>query len=399
MNSDNGHDLYYKNLPIQIANKTITINTKLGRYVSSEKSFLDSRPSFLYTGLNRIKKLEKKKLTKREFRYLEDSGLNIYLYEPLCYKITDSHNCEYYSEFLGTENLELIKSNELDSIKKFVIKNKLGNVKVFTCDYNMKLLNKNYPELDLNCYDLTIRNLGYPCSYQDSILKKEIQKKFWSSHRRYTLHRHLISSYLAGMDGIYGWNFICDEKSLLDNPWFNFSNISLNIHKKIIDGNKKLNDSKLIIDSDFPPETVVKYGQSASGMGNVYKFYDKNFLNSVENCFCAVVSETRFAQPFANISEKVFHPMYKKTPFLLVSSAHSLEYLKKLEFKTFNKWWDESYDAEENNEKRMIKIFEVIEYINSKNIKELQNIYNDMQDILDHNFQILKRLSNNRDVL
>lgn len=396
MNSQ--HDLYYRNFPRQIS-KSIKIRTYLGFQKFVEKLLIDDRPSYFYNGLNRILKLENQILSRREFEYLNQSGLNIYLLEPLCYLSSDSHNCEYYSEFIGNEKINSIKSNELESIKEFIIKNNLKNIRIFTCDYNITLLKENYPELDLNCYDPTIRNLGYNIQYKIENNKKEIKKKFWSSHRRYTLHRHLLMSYLSSMDGLYGWNFICDKKALLENPWFNFSNLDSTTYQKIIEGNNKLNNSTSIIDSEFLPENVNEYTQSVSGMGTVYKFYNDKFLNSLDECFCAVVGETRYAQPITNISEKTFHPIFKKTPFILGSTVRSLEYLKKLNFKTFDKWWDESYDQEENNEKRMLKIFKIIDFINSKNITELQNIYEDMKEVLDHNFNILKTLSMDRTIL
>jgi len=396
MNSE--HNLYYRNFPRQVS-KSIKIRTYLGSQKFVEKLLIDNKPSYFYNGLNNIYKLENQILTKREKEFLNNTGVDIYLLEPLCYRSADSHNCEYYSEFVGNEKISSIKSNELDCIKKFVIENNLKNIRIFTCDYNVKLLNETYPELNLNCYDLTIRHLGYNIQNKIENNKKEIKRKFWSSHRRYTLHRHLLISYLASMDGVYGWNFICNEKSLLENPWFNFSNLDTITYQKIIVGNNKLNDSTSIIDNEFPPENVNKYTQSVSGMGTIYKWHNDKFLDSLDECFCAIVGETRYAQPFTNISEKTFHPIFKKTPFILGSTVRSLEYLKKLNFKTFDRWWDESYDQEENNEKRMIKIFEIIEFINNKNIKELQNIYEDMQEVLDHNFDILKTLSTNRTIL
>jgi hypothetical protein len=79
-----------------------------------------------------------------------------------------------------------------------------------------------------------------------------------------------------------------------------------------------------------------------------------------------------------------------KLPFLLVAPPYGLEYLKKLGFKTFDKWWDESYDQEENHQTRMLMLFDVIDYIDSKSLEELSAIYEDMQETLLHNLEILK---------
>ncbi len=45
-------------------------------------------------------------------------------------------------------------------------------------------------------------------------------------------------------------------------------------------------------------------------------------------------------------TEKVFKPLYGKTPFLYVGSPYTLKYLKTLGFETFDKIFDESYDTE-----------------------------------------------------
>ena len=45
----------------------------------------------------------------------------------------------------------------------------------------------------------------------------------------------------------------------------------------------------------------------------------------------------------------------------MVGNPQSLKVLKKQGFKTFDKWWDESYDDEFDFHKRMDKIVEVME--------------------------------------
>jgi hypothetical protein len=103
-----------------------------------------------------------------------------------------------------------------------------------------------------------------------------------------------------------------------------------------------------------------------------------------------VVNETRFAQPFANISEKTLNPLRAKLPLILVAPPRSLEYLKTFGFKTFDRWWDESYDQEEDHELRMLKILDVIDYIDSKSIDELNAMYEDMTEVLTVNHYITK---------
>ena len=78
----------------------------------------------------------------------------------------------------------------------------------------------------------------------------------------------------------------------------------------------------------------------------------------------------------------------------LASTPYSLEYLKKLGFRTFDQWWDESYDHEEDHEKRILKIFEVIDFIDSHDLSRLKKIYDEMHDVFEHNKEKLKSLKN-----
>jgi hypothetical protein len=84
---------------------------------------------------------------------------------------------------------------------------------------------------------------------------------------------------------------------------------------------------------------------------------------------------------------------------ILVAPPRTLEYLKTFGFKTFDRWWDESYDQEEDHEKRLMKIFDVIDFINSKSLEELKTIYEEMRGILEHNDSIVRTIPYNKDAL
>ena len=101
--------------------------------------------------------------------------------------------------------------------------------------------------------------------------------------------------------------------------------------------------------------------------------------------FCSILieSETEIENLF--ISEKTAKCIIHEIPFLCLAPPYYLDVLKKLGFKTFDKWWDESYDLQMNLEKRTDKLFEVISYINNKTINELNDIYKEIQSVLDHN--------------
>ena len=65
--------------------------------------------------------------------------------------------------------------------------------------------------------------------------------------------------------------------------------------------------------------------------------------------------------------------------------------MKELGFKTFDKWWDESYDSEPNGWKRLQKVLDIIKEISSKSNEELLEMYIDMKDVLQHNVDLISK--------
>lgn len=388
-------DLFWKNIPSN--SKIISSHQGFLKWNLIKQSFLEALdvPFYIWTGTNSIPKLEEKQFKDKIINKLNKRGLHIYLYEPLCWRIKNSHNRSFYSEFLNTVDLDLLRSDELDSLEKFTKNNKLTNVKIFTCDYQIEKIKNNYPTLNLFCLDVFLRSLKYERNFQEG--QNNIKKKFWCGNWRYTIHRHLVASYINNYDCNLSWNLSCNFNKLQNINWFNFDNLNPIILNKIKTGCDFLENNIRSIDHKIP----------ALEIENIEDVYIPNteapnrsvdLIKSYHECFCAVVTETRFAQPFGNLSEKTIQAMNSRLPFILVAPPKSLEYLKKLGFKTFDKFWNEDYDLEENHQQRLIKIFKLIDFINEKNIDELKEIYCSMNDILDHNISIIKTLSQNSQI-
>ena len=60
--------------------------------------------------------------------------------------------------------------------------------------------------------------------------------------------------------------------------------------------------------------------------------------------------------------------------------------MKEAGYRTFDKWWDESYDTETNHMIRFKKIIDIIDWVESKSHEELFEIYQEMKTVLEHNF-------------
>lgn len=335
-------------------------------------------PYILYTGIQELPF----RLIERDEKLLKSlkkvGSLHIYLLEPVSYYYEGTnYNHGYYSEFHHSKNKKA-KCSEIESIARFADNHNLKIV-VHTCDYRFKqYYQKQYPQLDIVCDDLFLKLHTRPP--RNVYFKKDIEKKFYCVNGRYTPHRHLVMSYLTDKDGYYVWRFkgsiekIKDEIEWVDDtlPW-----------DYLIKNNELLNNSYFALDIDFDHIPINNF--QGDGVLNTTNCHT-DLINELNNkVFCYIVNETRFAQPTGNISEKTFQAVNSLTPFVLVAPPRSLEYFKKLGFRTFSEFWDESYDLEEDHSVRMKKIFEVIDFINSKSIKELKNMYKKMTPILKYN--------------
>lgn len=86
-------------------------------------------------------------------------------------------------------------------------------------------------------------------------------------------------------------------------------------------------------------------------------------------------------------TEKTFRPLAMCQPFIYVAQSGMLEKLKSYEFKTFGKWWDESYDSIEDSNLRLEAIKDLIVQLNKKPLDELREMYLDMIPTLQWNYK------------
>ena len=109
---------------------------------------------------------------------------------------------------------------------------------------------------------------------------------------------------------------------------------------------------------------------------NMKSWYIESYIN--------IVTETFFGKNVF-LSEKIFKPLSNLQPFIVIGDSGTLAELKKLGFKTFEPFIDESYDSEINPIKRIKKIEIEIEKLKNKSIEEIHNWYYSIKDILIHN--------------
>lgn len=105
----------------------------------------------------------------------------------------------------------------------------------------------------------------------------------------------------------------------------------------------------------------------------------------LSNAFINIVAETVFNYPYPYLTEKTFKCFWHGSPFVIAGASNSLSYLKSIGFKTFSKWFDESYDSIQDPEQRLASVLDTLDIISKWSLEECQDVYNKMQSVLTHN--------------
>ena len=364
--------------------------------------------NMIYLNNRYIKELDDIHHKEEVIELLNKEGLHIYLYEPMCsyaYPF-DKHSQGFYSEFSEVDS-SILRSEELDSIHEYVKRNYLANVTIHTCDYDIE---KYYPyytdRLKLVCDDLYLSTQKKIININENPGNRFI-RNFISLNWRFTKHRQLVSTFLAGEEGYLSWYYKADFETLKKDLFFDLEEWKIKHPKHY----EKLQKGCEIIESrgpfvidkhDAQPITVedpfhVEMYPDVVGIPKgetpaLYNRVSNNLSNYYFESFVDIINETRFAQPTANYSEKVYQAMQYMRPFIVVGPPKTLEYIRSMGFKTFNEFWDESYDDELDHGERLAKIFTLIDQIFSMPNQSQRDLYEKMLPIITHNINLYKEL-------
>ena len=372
----------------------------------------ETGPYIVCTGCATLTQLETFAYNQEQVEYLNNTGLSIYLFEDLYIshgaKIKNNlqpppqlgDTTDYYNRYGNSirgfestpENLKTIHSYELESIKVFIDNNKLTNVTVYCGDYNAATyLQSAYPMMRIATRNLYVIRAAKGILDKPSVnigpkTSNLITHRFLSANGKYKAVRHLVAAYLLDRSSILAFNQKTSVwGSLQKQLWFNIASWNKTNPKmftRLMSSIQKL---------ETLPTTTIGFDTNIPNP-NFDLAFDYAPQSEYQQCFCAVVAETKYSHPVATFSEKTLNAIARHRPFILVAPPHTLEYLQHYGFKTFDNFWDESYDREENHEKRLIKIFKLIDYIDNLPITTLRNLYQTMIPTLQHNYEVIKTI-------
>jgi hypothetical protein len=124
------------------------------------------------------------------------------------------------------------------------------------------------------------------------------------------------------------------------------------------------------------------------GRGDMIPFYDKSLVS--------IVTETTAYMDAIAETEKTFKPIIFKQPFIIVGAPKSIQHLKDKGYKTFSKWFDESYDNIIDHHQRLITIGNLCIEIKNWSRDKKKQFIEETQEIVEYNYKHFQNVYSNR---
>jgi len=211
---------------------------------------------------------------------------------------------------------------------------------------------------------------------------------FLSLNRNPKLHRQVLGSLLLknnlldkGMmsmgydvDGIHKFDNYVPTDFNRKTPIYSEEKIKeLDLHRHI---SEFKNMCPLLIDDDVED---LRDDHTLGWINIKPKTYNKAYFS--------IVAGNSFDTQWIHPDEKFWKPLGQFHPFIWLGPTGGIQHLKDMGFKSFSPYIDESYDTEEDCEKRMLMIVDEIKRLCSMDKKEIHKWYYSMKDILIHNWK------------
>ena len=171
-------------------------------------------------------------------------------------------------------------------------------------------------------------------------------------------------------------------KSRVQNAWISFPSTCPAEGRHILDLCEKFGPDvkKVFQEADLPRCFP---GETDHPMHSCWlSLFDEN-----ASSLAHVITETVYTGRRHHLTEKTFKPICLKMPFVMVSTAGSLDYLRRYGFKTFDNIWNEDYDLESDDQIRLQKIAALLKDLDDQSPAELQKIYRAVWPAVRHNHE------------
>ncbi len=228
-------------------------------------------------------------------------------------------------------------------------------------------------------------------TFFNEIPYEDIKYKVMCVNKRPEIHRQIACTHLVNRNDVFltnyskwGWDAIkrgeydrewCRDKQ--DFLWHKFSNV----YKRYLTQKR---DKFYAKDLTWDQKEYISIGTEQQ---------DKTTQKHADS-FLSLVTETLWHKDTCFWSEKTKKALLTKRPFILLAPAGTLRMLKEFGFKTFDKFWDESYDEIEDQGKRFEAVMKIVDQILELPMKECTSLLQEMHSILSHNYYHLANIGN-----
>ena len=305
---------------------------------------------------------------------LKSQTVDFFLYEVLSvWQNHSRYNCP-----VGVIEEDCVIS-EFDMIDKWCEKHNCS-YRILVNEYNMldALQNTRYAGWPIiHCDSFS---LGYYSKVDPPLTRNhyaDIKYKLNCFTYRWDQHRMLACSLLHDNEHCVITHYHRTAGSFIKWPF----NTSKN-YMRLVNGKNSLNHKV--------PLTVEDFEIPAATMDNILPITKEHLTtDSLEpfymSSFASLVCETNYEYPWGQISEKTINPLRFENAVILLAGPGSLKQLQSWGFRTFNQWWDESYDNEIDPLKRFDKVTDIVLHLLSLSIDELTEMKKQMADTLLYN--------------
>ena len=182
------------------------------------------------------------------------------------------------------------------------------------------------------------------------------------------------------------------KENLLDKGMNSFNYEGLDVGMTYFPEYLKTDQELNVANSEFNKigYRVLDYPYNYTGMSSLVNtdFYTQTF--------CSIIPESHYENEIIHFSEKIWKPLMNGHPFFLLGSPYSLAKLHDLGFKTFDIWFDESYDQCDDLYQRVKIITGNLKRLSVYSRDDLIKIRQEMQPIILHNYNHLVETYNEK---
>lgn len=260
--------------------------------------------------------------------------------------------------------------NSKEMYEEFLVENNLS------VDKNDKLSIISFPTSHSE-YSSKLKYESNELDYDTNLIP---EKLFLSWNRRFRPHRVVLA-------------LLLEKYNLIDRSFISMNRVSDEFSNQTFENSIPYEVS---IDEDIKDKFVEKLPLVLDGENRVEFMCsdpESSTLKYYKNSLVSIITETNFLTRYVTLTEKSFKPVRFKHPFILVGAVGTLKAMRSLGFKTFDKFWDESYDLIEDPYERLEAIANVCNTIGNWTNEQILKFKKNVKSILDYNYNHLKHNS------